>query len=97
MMNQTSSNSCLTFCKKGFDVSNATDGEGGLKQAISHQLDIIVSDILMPKSSGVKMCTKMKETDTLKNIPVIFLSGTPDDMVALAALDAGGDHLLSKP
>ena len=78
-------------------MTKASDGEEGLQQSLRHQPDIIVSDILMPRLSGVKMCKKMKESETLRNIPIIFLSAIPDDMVALTSLEAGGDRFMSKP
>jgi len=85
------------FAKYGFEVTTASDGEQGLEQAAASRPDVIVSDILMPKLSGVKMCEKMKQQEALRNVPFIFLSATPDDLVALTALDAGGDKFMSKP
>jgi len=85
------------LCKHGFTVVTAPDGKAGFESAAAHQPDIIVTDILMPGWTGVKMCTELKENAGLRGIPVIFLSATPDEMVALYALESGGERFLSKP
>ena len=85
------------FKREGFEVYTARDRQEGLETARFNTPDIIVSDILMPRSSGIDMCSRLKEEIALRNVPVIFLSATPDDMVALSALESGGSRFLSKP
>lgn len=85
------------FRKHGFNVFTARDGRAGFECAQSEKPDIIVSDVLMPRWSGIAMCTHLKEESALRDIPVIFLSATSDDMLALSALESGGSRFMSKP
>jgi len=85
------------FKKQGFDVHTATDGNEAINEVSTFRPDIIVSDILMPNTSGIKMCRILKADDRFKNIPIIFLSASTDEYLALSSLDAGAIKFLSKP
>lgn len=85
------------FKKQGFDVHTATDGNEALNEVSTFRPDIIVSDILMPNTSGIKMCRILKTDDRFKNIPIIFLSASTDEYLALSSIDAGAIKFLSKP
>lgn len=85
------------FKKLGYDVHTAQDGFEGITEVELFQPDVIVSDILMPKLSGIKMCRQLKADDRFKNIPIIFLSASNDEYLALSSFDAGGVKYLSKP
>ncbi len=85
------------FKKQGYEVHTALDGNEAIIEVSSFHPDIIVSDILMPNTSGIKMCRLLKADERYKNIPVIFLSASNDDYLALNSLDAGAIKYLSKP
>ncbi len=85
------------FKKQGFEVHTATDGNEALNEVSTFRPDVIVSDILMPNASGIKMCRILKTDDRFKNIPIIFLSASTDEYLALSSLDAGAIKFLSKP
>jgi len=61
--------------ENGFEPVTAENGEQGLALARSEKPDAIVLDILMPRQSGIKMYRALKLDDTLKDIPVVVLSG----------------------
>ncbi|GDX52570.1 hypothetical protein LBMAG27_16170 [Bacteroidota bacterium] len=85
------------FKKQGYEVHTALDGNEAIIEVSIFHPDIIVSDILMPNTSGIKMCRLLKADERYKNIPVIFLSASNDDYLALSSLDAGAIKYLSKP
>ena len=85
------------FKKQGYDVHTALDGNEAITEVGLFHPDVIVSDILMPNVSGIKMCRLLKADERYKNIPVIFLSAANDDYLALSSLDAGAVKYLSKP
>ena len=58
-----------------YDILVAKAGEKGLASAKKNIPDIILLDIIMPKMTGFDVIKILKEDDTTKNIPVIFLSG----------------------
>jgi two-component system alkaline phosphatase synthesis response regulator PhoP len=85
------------FNKRGLEVSVARNGQEGLELIEKDLPQIIVLDIMMPVMSGIEMCRKLRQQEQFKNIPVLFLSATNDDMLILSAMSAGGNHFVSKP
>ncbi|HBB38183.1 MAG: Response regulator receiver modulated diguanylate cyclase [Candidatus Magasanikbacteria bacterium GW2011_GWD2_43_18] len=70
------------FEMEGFKVSVAEDGEAGFDAAGKVKPDLILLDILLPKMDGFAVLKKLKETDAIKDIPVILLTnlGQKDDV-----------------
>jgi len=63
------------FEKNGYETETAEDSESGFEKAREFQPSLITLDILMPKESGMKLFKKLKEDDTLKDVPVVILTG----------------------
>ena len=61
-----------------FVVSEAHDGEEGLKQAEKNLPDLIICDIAMPKMDGLEMLAAMRKTAWGKDIAVIMLTNFDD-------------------
>lgn len=78
---------------RGFRVLEARDGEEGCEvcAAVSERIDLILSDVVMPKMGGVEMVRRLRETHP--DVPVIFMSGYTESPVC------GGptESLLPKP
>lgn len=53
----------------------ANNGEEALAKIRQEKPDLVILDVLMPRQSGIKMYRELKTDDSLKNIPVIILSG----------------------
>ncbi len=62
--------------KEGYDVEVAVDGEQGLTMASSVHPDLILLDVTLPKMSGYEVCSRIKEDEALKQIPVIFMTAS---------------------
>jgi DNA-binding response OmpR family regulator len=58
----------------GYSVVVALDGKEGLEKAIRIKPDLILMDLLMPEQDGVETTIKIKEEESLKDVPVIFLT-----------------------
>ncbi|HSA77672.1 MAG TPA: response regulator, partial [Nitrospirota bacterium] len=61
---------------EGYDVVVAGDGEDGLAKAKVEHPSLVITDILMPGLDGFQFLRKMKGDDTLKDVPVIFYTGS---------------------
>jgi two-component system alkaline phosphatase synthesis response regulator PhoP len=85
------------FSKKGVETIHAYDGITGLQKALLYQPHLIISDIYMPGMNGIRMCMKLKENEAVKNIPIIFLSASTDELISLSTLGIGAERYLSKP
>ncbi len=80
-----------------FDVVLASDGIEGMEVAQRELPDLILIDALMPRMDGYAACKQIKHDDTLKNIPVIFLTAKTDRKEIDRAIKAGASGFLPKP
>lgn len=61
--------------ENGYTPLTAANGEEALEIIKKEKPDLVTLDVLMPRQSGIKMYREIKTDDSLKNIPVIILSG----------------------
>ena len=80
------------LAKEGFEVSEAIDGEEGIKKIKSEKPGLILLDLILPGIDGFEVLSKMKDDPTVSSIPVIILSnlGQKEDVekgLKLGAVD----------
>jgi len=80
-----------------YRTAEASDGEDGLKKARQVMPDIIISDVMMPKMDGYALCREIRNSDTLKNIPVILVTARASDEMTIDGLEAGAYDYITKP
>jgi len=82
----------------GCEVTEAKDGQEGFELAKRLQLDLIVSDALMPRMDGFEFLRMVKMDDKLRSIPFVFHSavytGLKDKELALSL---GAEAFIGKP
>ena len=83
--------------KANFEVYTAYNGNEAIDSALNNLPDLIIMDVRMPGMTGIEACRMMRGTDTLKNIPILFLTADSDEYTSLNALEAGGNHFITKP
>lgn len=59
---------------EGYEVLLAHHGEEAYEVAVAEHPDLIILDIMMPRLDGYQTCAKLKADDSVKDIPVVFLS-----------------------
>ena len=87
----------VNFEMEGFTVLVARDGEEGIEVARADQPDLIVSDIMMPKVSGLELVTALKGDPSTSEIPIILLSAKAQNADVRTGLEAGADDYVTKP
>ena len=80
-----------------YDVLLAENGEAGLELALDQMPDVIVSDVMMPRMSGIEMTEKLKNDVRTSHIPIILLTAKADKQDKLKGLKIGADDYLTKP
>lgn len=80
-----------------YKILEAEDGEMGIKMAADHIPDLIISDVMMPKVSGVELCTCLKADMKTNHIPIILLTAKVGDVNELEGLKSGADDYIVKP
>ncbi|HRH67327.1 MAG TPA: response regulator [Bacteroidia bacterium] len=83
--------------KQNYQVFTAYNGEEAIQSASENHPDLIIMDIRMPGISGIEACRIIKHDDLIKDIPVLFLTADSDEYTTMNAIDAGGDHFITKP
>lgn len=82
---------------EGWKVLTAGDGEAGFDAAREHRPDVVLCDLLMPRSNGFLVCTQIRSEYTLRHTKIVVTSGRDYDSDRLAAREAGADEYLTKP
>ena len=80
-----------------FAVAEAVDGPDGLAQAAALQPDLILLDLMMPGMDGYTVCRQLKANPATRDLPVIFLTASPDLSLNRQAYAAGAVACLTKP
>jgi signal transduction histidine kinase/DNA-binding response OmpR family regulator len=80
-----------------FTILSATNGEEGYSLAMRHIPDLIISDVMMPKVSGLDFTNNIKTDERTCHIPVILLTAKADSTSRIEGLKTGADDYLAKP
>lgn len=80
-----------------YDILTACDGEEALGIVRSSSIDLVVSDIMMPKMDGCELCNAIKEDITLSHIPVLLLTAAVGVDTHIRSLKSGADAYIEKP
>jgi len=83
--------------KDQYQVMEAVDGEEGYRQAVKYLPDLVLSDVMMPKVSGVELCRKLKSDERTSHIPIVLLTAKADQESKLEGLKNGADAYITKP
>jgi DNA-binding response OmpR family regulator len=81
---------------EGYDVTGVSDGREALKLMEQHSFQLIITDILMPYTSGLELISIVKSGSS-KNIPIIVLSALGQEDTVMEAFQLGADDFLTKP
>jgi DNA-binding response OmpR family regulator len=87
----------LTLQFNGFDVVSTRDGAEAVEVAQTDKFDLILMDVRMPRMTGYEACRQLREIESTKNIPVIFLSAKGQEAEVQAGLAAGANQYILKP
>ena len=81
----------------GYQVSVATSGEKALERLSKINPDLILLDIMMPGIDGYETCRRLKEKESTRSIPIIFLSALAETFDKVKGFDLGAVDYLIKP
>ena len=80
-----------------YQLQSATNGAEGIKLAIEHTPDLIVSDVMMPEKDGFELTHTLKTDPRTSHIPIVLLTAKADVASKISGLETGADAYLPKP
>ena len=86
-----------TILQEQYEVSEAADGQQGLRLVSEMVPDLIVSDVMMPVMNGLEFCQRVKSTAASSHIPVILLTARAMSKHQIEGYESGADAYITKP
>ena len=83
--------------KDAYHVDAARDGAEALELMKHNRPDLVLTDVMMPGTSGLDLCRAIKGDRSLRGIPVILLTARGESEAALEGYAAGADDFVAKP
>jgi len=85
------------YLKTNYDILVAADGASALEIAEKQLPDLILLDIVMPDMNGFEVLTRLKNSPTTINIPVIFITGLDSAEDEEKGISLGAVDYITKP
>ena len=85
------------FKAEGFDVLEADNGDDALILVYENMPDAIVLDWMLPRTSGIEVCRRLKQKPETRAIPIIMLSARAEEVDRVRGLETGADDYVVKP
>lgn len=82
---------------KWYKVRKAADGVDALDVMRHHDIDMVISDVMMPRMDGVELCRRVKEDVNYSHIPVILLTAKTSGEAKVEGMENGADIYMEKP
>jgi diguanylate cyclase (GGDEF)-like protein len=80
-----------------YEILCSTGGEEALRLAREQSPDLILLDVVMPGMGGYEVCSRLKENEATRSIPVIFVTAVDKEDDESRGLEAGGIDYVTKP
>ena len=87
----------LSELENCFELKVASDGKAGIQMAKELDVDLIVSDVMMPEMNGFELTKRLKNSFETSHIPIILLTALSTDENVLEGTESGADAYITKP
>ena len=85
------------YFSKDYNVITATNGKEALQLAHEQQVQLVISDVMMPEMDGIELCRTLKADMQTSHIPVILLTAKSESNDVLEGYQSGAEAYVSKP
>lgn len=85
------------LARHGYEVVGATGGQEALAIIEEQRIDLALFDVMMPEVSGLEALTKVRETQSLADLPVIMVTARSQREDVVTALELGANDYVTKP
>lgn len=83
----------------GYEVVEVTDGKEALKMVEEEAPDLVITDSMMPRLSGLQLVRRMRESpqEEVSSVPVIMITSRGAEADVVEGLESGLDDYVTKP
>ncbi len=81
----------------GYTVITAIDGEQALSRLYTHTVDLVVTDLTMPRMDGIELVRAIRADERYTRLPIIMITGTVKEQDEVKAAGVGVNAFLTKP
>jgi DNA-binding response OmpR family regulator len=83
--------------REGYDCTGAAGGPDAIATVQSQAVDVILLDVMMPGMDGLQVCERLREDETMRQIPVILVTAKDDMETRSKGMALGVSEYLTKP
>lgn len=80
--------------REGFQVDEATTGEGGLEKALRFDYDLLILDVMLPSMDGFFVTSRIRQ---FKTTPILILTAKDSEKDVIQGFESGADDYVTKP
>ena len=83
--------------REGFRVAVAEEGEKALMMAEEEKPDLVLLDWMLPLTSGLEVCRRLRRHPATRNVPILMLTAKGEESDKVRGLESGADDYITKP
>ena len=83
--------------RQWYKVTRAHDGTEALEMLKYQEVDVVVSDVMMPRMDGTELCRRLKQDINTSHLPVILLTAKVTVEAKVEGMESGADIYIEKP
>lgn len=87
----------INLIQEGYAARRAVTGEQALEMIKKEPPQLILLDLMLPGIDGLEVCRRIKKTEKLREIPIIFLTAKGEEQDIVQGLELGADDYVTKP
>lgn len=87
----------FTLQNEGYEVVAGTDGKDALKYLDGSKFDLIITDLYMPEMDGIALIKEVRNMESYKHVPILFLTTESQNDKKMEAKQAGATGWIVKP
>ena len=85
----------ILLSRKGYRCESAVNGREAMEKVIQAHFDVVITDVHMPEMDGITLTREL--TLRFPDLPVMIMTGQPEDSLMESAIRAGAREVLGKP
>ncbi|MDR0505486.1 MAG: response regulator [Dysgonamonadaceae bacterium] len=87
----------VKLLRREYNIYTASNGREGVEILEQEDIDLTISDIMMPVMDGIELCRYVKNKLEISHVPIILLTAKNKEEDRIDAYDSGADGFISKP